>query len=153
MLSSKRLLTSALCLYLLVCFAPSKADAQQKQFSTAIVCPANIEIDESALPIPGWSTASAKQQRSFERISIFNGKVGGTEYDLAPDDQKEQGNRITQTWILKEYRTMNIFLRCRYRDTSVVLYKDLPPGIETCSLRFSIDRNGAIIGRSDMACR
>lgn len=153
MLSSKRLLPSALCLFLLVCSAPPKADAQKKQLSTPVVCPANIEVDESVLPIPGWSTDPVKQQRKFERISVFNGKAGGREFDLAPDDQKEAGNRVTQTWILGGYRTMNIFLRCRYHDTPVVVYKDLPPGIETCTLRFSANRKGTIIGQSDMACR
>lgn len=153
MLSSKRLLPSALCLFLLVCPAPPKADAQQKKLSTPVVCPATIEVDESVLPIPGWSTDSAKQQRRFERISIFNGNVGGKEFELAPDNQKEVGNRVTQTWILEGYRTMNIFLRCRYHDTSVVVYKDLPPEIERCTLRFSADRKGTIIGQSEMACR
>jgi hypothetical protein len=51
---------------------------------SAIVCPANNEVDESVLPVAGWSTGSAKQQWRFERISIFNGKVGEREYELSP---------------------------------------------------------------------
>jgi hypothetical protein len=153
MLSIEHLLVLALSSCSLACSAFSHAKAQQRQSSTVVVCPASIDVTESVVPTPGWSVGSAKQQRRFERISIYNGRVGGREFELAPDDQKEEGNRITQTWSLKGYRTMNIFLRCRYHDTSAVLYMDLPPETQTCSLRFVADKRGTIVGQSDMTCR
>jgi hypothetical protein len=132
----------------LVAFAP--AYGQQK---AAVVCPPSIAVTESAAPIPGWNISTGKVEHAFERISIFNGKPGEREFDLAPDDQKQAGNRIAQTWTLKAYRTMNIFLRCRYHDTAVVLSMDLPPNIEDCKLRFTADARGRITGKSDMECR
>lgn len=137
------------CALALVWFPP--AYGQQK--AAPVVCPASIAVTESVAPIPGWSGAAAKTQHAFERISIFNGKSGEREFELAPDNQKQEGNRIAQTWNLKGYRTMNIFLRCRYHDTSVVLFMDLPPNIEFCTLRFAADSRGKILGKSDMECR
>lgn len=152
MSSNERWLGSALCVYSLVCSALSNASAQPKQSLTTLACPATIEVIESVAPISGWSAGPATRQRSFERISIYNGKAGGREFELAPDNQKQEGNRVTQTWSLKGYRKMNVFLRCRYRDTPVVLYRDVPSQIETCTLRFSTGSNGQIIGRSEMGC-
>ena len=146
-------LPSILFFCLLICATPSRGTAQQQPASKEIVCPAILEVNESILPIPGWNTTPARQQHKFERISIFNGTPGDKEFELAPDDEKQQGTRVTQTWSLKDYRTMNIFLRCRYHDTPVVVYKDLPAEIRTCTLRFSTDKKGTIIGQSDMICR
>jgi len=137
----------------LVFGACSTADAQDKQLPTQVVCPANITVAETVAPISSWSVVPTKVQRSFERISVFNGTPGGQEYDLAPDDQKEKGTRITQTWNVKAYRTMPVFIRCRYRGTSVVLLQDLPLEITTCTLRITTDAKGNITGESNMECR
>jgi len=142
----------------LLCFALllgscSIAGAQDKSVASSVVCPANITVAESVAPISGWTGAPAKAQHSFQRISVYNGTPGNQEYDLAPDDEKEKGTRITQTWDLKAYRTMNIFLRCRYHDTSVVLLRDLPPDLTACTLRFSLNAKGDIVGDSSMECR
>jgi hypothetical protein len=141
-------MSSVSCALALLAFAP--VYGQQK---AGVVCPPSITVTESAAAIPGWNVSTAKVEHAFERISVFNGKPGEREFDLAPDDQKQAGNRVTQTWTLKPYRTMNIFLRCRYHDTAVVLFMDLPPNIENCELRFTADTRGRITGKSDMECR
>lgn len=143
MLLSERLLVSALCLGSVLCSSST----------AAVTCPATVEVTESVTPSPPWNAGPAKHPRKFERISIYNGKAGEREFELAPDNQKQEGNKITQTWRLKAYRTTNIFLRCRYSGTSAVLYTNLPPEIETCTFRFLTDRKGAIIGQSEMVCR
>jgi hypothetical protein len=153
MLLNKRALTRTFCLYSLVYAVAPHATAQQPPLVNAVACPAAIEVTESAVPISGWSANQAKQLRKFERVSIYNSDAGGREFELAPDDQKEQGSRTIQTWNLKEYRTMNVFLRCRYRDTLVVLQMDLPLRIEKCTLRFVANKKGMIVGPSEMECR
>jgi hypothetical protein len=60
---------------------------------------------------------------------------------------------VVQTWNLNAYRTMNIFLRCRYRDTSVVLSMDLPPNLQTCTFSFETDSKGKITGKPGLLCR
>jgi hypothetical protein len=140
-----------LCCLVLVQLAP--VYGQPAKAALPVVCPATITVNESVAPVLGWMVTASKTQHAFERISVYNGKSGGEEYDLAPDNEKRQGNRIAQVWMLKGYRTMNIFLRCRYRDTSAVLTMDLPPRLETCALRFTADTQGRVAGESDMECR
>jgi len=134
-------------------FASPTGYAQQKQTSTPVVCPVNITVEETTAPAPTWSVAPAKAQRSFERISVYNVGADGQEFDLAPDDQKEKGKKITQTWNVNDYRSLKVFMRCRYHDTSVVLLQELPPEITVCTLRFTNAANGIAPGESSMECR
>jgi hypothetical protein len=146
-------LTLRLCICIgVVGLMLAPASGQQKPAS-AVVCPAVLTATETAAPTPGWDSEAGKVQHAFERISVFNGKAGGPEFELAPDGQKQDGTRVTQTWTLKAYRTMKIFLRCRYHDTPVVYFRDLPAEVATCTLRFTADGRGKITGRSEMECR
>ena len=89
----------------------------------------------------------------FDRISIYNGKQGGQEYELAPDDDKKVGVKVTQSWLLKDYRSMNIFLRCRYQGTEAVIARDIPANFQTCTFKFDISPKGAISGGRSFSCR
>ncbi|MGD0930600.1 MAG: STY0301 family protein [Candidatus Korobacteraceae bacterium] len=133
--------------------ASAAGHAQQKQISTPAVCPASITVEETTAPAPNWSVAPAKSEHNFERISVYNVGADGQEFDLAPDDQKEKGKKITQTWNVKDYRSLKVFMRCRYQDTSVVLLRELPSAVTTCTLRFTDAANGIVAGESSMECR
>ena len=91
--------------------------------------------------------------RQFERINIYNGKPGGEEYDLAPDDQTQAGSRITQVWFLKDYRSMAIFVRCRYRGTSAVTTLDVPAKYQKCTFTFEMDKKNNITGTPEFSCK
>ena len=119
----------------------------------ALQCPAAVTITETPVPPNGWRAADGKSQRAFERISIYNGQEGGREYELAPTGQKENGTQITQTWTLKAYRDMNLFLRCRYRDTAAVLSIDIPAAIAVCTFVFDLAPGGRIIGKPTLSCK
>lgn len=121
--------------------------------SQTVACPESVTVTESAAATGGWHSSSAKAEHRFERISVYNGKQGGEGYDLAPDDEKTSGRATVQTWVLKGYRGMNLFLRCRYHDTAVTLDKDLPAPLQTCTLTFEIRKDGTIIGKSVALCR
>lgn len=146
----------SLCIVFLGCslgvFLP-RLDAQDKQTPARVVCPSNITVVETVAPISGWSVVPATSRRKFERISVYNGSPGGQEYDLAPDDQKEKGKKITQTWDVKAYRSMNVFIRCRYHDTSVVLLRELSSDVTSCTLQFTAATNGTVSADSTMECR
>ena len=137
----------------LIVFPMFRVQGQNAAARPALSCPATVKITETAVSIDGWKGSSATVERSFERISIYNGTDGGQEYDLAPDDQKEQGKNIIQTWNLKGYRQMNIFMRCRYKDTSAVLSMDLPASLQTCTFSFISDAKGKIAGKPVVSCR
>jgi hypothetical protein len=118
-----------------------------------VSCPETISVTESAATTAGWRSASAKVEHRFERVSIYNGTEGGQEYELAPDDEKARGRATVQTWFLKDYRSMNLFLRCRYHDTSVTLTADLPAPLQTCAFTFELRKDGSFAGESTAVCR
>jgi hypothetical protein len=153
MLSIERSLTLAFLWLSLALVDSSAALAQQTQLPNPVLCPANITALEDAAPVSGWEVVPEKAQRKFERISVYNVGADKQEFDLAPDDQAQNRNRFTQTWHLKGYRTMSLFVRCRYHDTSVVLLRELTPQVNTCTLRFTTDAKGNIAGESNMECR
>ncbi len=146
-------LSVPVCFLLLGVTVTPRVDAQVRTGASSVTCPATIEVTESASLVPGWTSAPGKRVRKFENASIYNGEPGGKEFELAPDEQKDDGAKVLQTWRLRGYRTMNVFLRCRYQDTAAALQIDLPLRIETCTFRFSITKKGAIVGSRELVCR
>ena len=117
-------------------------------------CPASITVTESAAPAPGWKTSASQTPHAFERVSVYNGTAGGQEFELAPDTGKDSpAGKIVQTWNLADYRSMNIFLRCRYHDTSVTLLADVPAALKTCTFFFTLTKQNAIVGKSSLLCQ
>lgn len=121
--------------------------------AAALSCPEKLTVAESVAQAPGWKASGGQSEHAFERVSIYNGNAGGQEYDLAPDLQNQTGRNVSQTWNLKDYRTMNIFLRCRYHDTTAVFYRDVPAGLRTCTFTFTSEKKGDFIGKSVLTCR
>ena len=127
--------------------------AQTKPAAATLSCPESIKVTETAVPIGGWKAAPAQVEHAFERVSIYNGQAGGQEFDLAPDDEKQSGGKTIQTWNLKNYRSMNIFLRCRYHDTTATLHMDAPANLTSCVLTFTLDKKGVFLDKSSLICR
>ena len=134
-------------------FAAAAAVQGQPPSSAGLSCPQTITVMETAAPVGPWRPEAAKVDRPFERVSIYNGTAGAKEYDLAPDDQQQSGKQVAQTWKLKAYRSMNVFLRCRYRNTSVSLRRDIPAEIEQCTFSFETNGAGGITGKPVLVCR
>ena len=133
--------------------AVSLARAQETPRKQTLSCPATIRVTETARAVDSWKGSTVTVERPFERVSIYNGEDGGKEYELAPDEQKEEGKRISQLWNLKGYRSMNIFMRCRYRDTGAVLSINIPATIQTCRFIFELDPKGKILGKPTAGCQ
>jgi hypothetical protein len=135
MSSSRRLrLTGIVALAILTAAA---AWAQSKAAAKPFACPAVITVSSTASAPAGWRAAApAAHEYKFLRINIYNGTPGKQEYDLAPDSQKQDGKRVTQTWDLAAYRDSNLFVRCRYEGTSATLESDLPLPLKTCVFSF-----------------
>ncbi len=142
--SSRLTLALALAAPAYGAWPPSEAGAQ------SLVCPSSISVTESA-NVEGWNSQAAGAQHPFERISVFN-RDSKQDYDLAPDSEQHSGNKLVQTWNLKDYRTMPLFLSCRYRDTSLTLTRELPAPLTTCTFTFQLDKNGGIVAPT-MACK
>lgn len=129
-----KLIPALLCVMLV---ANATTLSQVRAVHPTLRCPERIEITEQVSPIKGWEGHSAQVERRFERVSIYNGQPRGQEFELAPENQQEVQGRVSQTWNLKGYRSMNIFVRCRYSDTRVILVADIPSYDETCSFNFA----------------
>jgi len=97
-------------------------------------CPATLAVSEQPEAPAGWSAAPGRNHRELKTAKVYNGKAGGQEYDLAPDDTRTHGRRLTLSWNLKDYRQMNLFVRCFYHDTEATIHADLPARLTSCSL-------------------
>lgn len=89
----------------------------------------------------------------FLRPSLYNGTPGKEEYELAPDDTRTQGTAVRQTWKLSDYRSMNLFARCRYSGTSATVTADLPAKMNTCTFSFVHDPAKGEISSPAFECR
>jgi hypothetical protein len=112
-----------------------------------------VKVVETPTPPADWKAASGQSEHPFQRVSIYNGTAGGQEYDLAPDGEKNVAGKIIQTWNLKDYRIMNLFLRRRYHDTSATLFMDVPASYTSCTFTFTLDKKGVFVGKSNLLCR
>lgn len=140
-------------LFACACVLAALPLAAQQAKTAAVVCPAAITVHESVAPVAGWTVTAGDVERRFERISVFNGKPGGPEYDLAPDTDKIEHHIVTQTWNLADYRDMDIFLRCRYQGTSAVLTVDLAPALKLCTFRYQAGPDGSVVAHAQMSCQ
>jgi hypothetical protein len=113
---------------------------------------AGLAFAEQPVHCPATISAGG-EQHSYQRISVLNGKPGGQEYDLAPDASQVRNQRVTQTWYLKDYRDMPLFLRCHYTGTREVRHLDLPSPLATCRQSFNLDKRGNLSGPYEMECR
>lgn len=94
-----------------------------------------------------------KAEHALQTAKIYNGNPGKEEYDLAPDDDVKQGKSALLTWIVKDYRQMNVFVRCFYFDTKATITANIPPAINRCSVTLEMTANGTIVGKTQMKCQ
>lgn len=118
----------------------------------SIACPSSILVVETASQASGWVTEDAKRVHPFERMSVFN-KRANREFDLAPDSQRRVGGTTIQEWVLVGYRSMPVYIRCRYMGTAVAFVAELGSQVERCTMRIAVDSRGQIEGKSVSECR
>jgi hypothetical protein len=124
------------------------------QAGGAFSCPATVTVTEQAQGPQGWAAGSSvKAEHALQTAKIYNGNPGKEEYDLVPDDDVKQGKNALLTWIVKDYRQMNLFVRCFYFDTKVTITANVPPAINRCSVKLEMTANGTIVGKTQMTCQ
>ena len=117
------------------------APAAPAQPAGAFTCPATFTVTEPA-----------KSEHAFQTVKIYNGNPGKEEYDLRPDDESKKGKSVRLTWVLKDYRTMNLFIRCYYYDTKATITANIPASVNKCSVTLEMKTDGTIVGKSQMKC-
>jgi hypothetical protein len=149
-MSSSNILVYSLFLFLLL---PHSSQQDEPKLVGQLICPTSIAVEESAASPPaGWQASSKDLAKKFERISVYQVLPEGRELDLAPDGQEQSGKSISQVWHLPRDRSSPVFLRCRYRDTSITLRTKIPSAIQVCSLRYIADEHGRVEGASEANC-
>jgi len=121
--------------------------------TVAFTCPATITTSETAAQIDGWTAEAASSKHRFQMPKVYNGKPGGEEYELKPDDQKTAGKKTIFLWKLSDYRDLNLFVRCVYHGTSATVTADIPAALKTCTATVELTSKGEVVGRSEMACK
>ena len=112
--------------------------------------PAPLACPATLTPVGASGPNAAKE---FLHVNIYNGKPGGEEYDLAPDDEKQAGTKTTQIWILKDYRSLPIFARCQYRGTKETKAVDVPAKYQKCTFTFEMNQKNEITGKPEFSCK
>jgi hypothetical protein len=118
-----------------------------------LTCPASVTVVEKAETSPPWQSEQASAQHKFLRPSLYNGTRGKQEYELAPDREEIQGRRVLQTWILSDYRDMNIFVRCRYENAGATVAIDLPASLKICVFSFDNSAKKDSISSPSFECK
>lgn len=122
------------------------------QNAAPFACPATLSVTEQPQVPYGWSGVAANSIHPFKNLKVLNGNPGKEEYDLKPDDEMRRGRKVTLSWNLKDYRDMNLFIRCSYRDTESQVTTDLPARLTVCSVTLEFNTGNQIIGNSQMEC-
>jgi|ERR1017187_138988 hypothetical protein len=123
------------------------------QDSRNFACPSSLVVTEQAAVPHGWSGSAAKTEHLFKTAKIYNGDPGKDEFDLKPDDQAKRSKNLILSWSLKDYRDMNLFVRCSYYDTSVTVTAYIPSTINKCYVTLELTSNNQIVGKSQMKCQ
>jgi hypothetical protein len=139
-------------LLLILSTAALLAPAASAQTKSAFACPATLTVAEQAQTSDGWTGTAAKAEHLLQTAKIYNGNPGKEEYDLRPDDEAQKGKTALLTWVLKDYRTMNLFVRCFYYDTKVTVTANIPAAVNKCSVTLEMKSDGTIVGKSQMRC-
>lgn len=72
---------------------------------------------------------------------------------MKPDDQAKRSKNLILSWRLKDYRDMNLFIRCSYYDSSVTVTANIPSTINKCSVTLELTSSNQIVGKSQMKCQ
>jgi hypothetical protein len=139
-------------LLLVLSAAALLAPAASAQAKSAFACPATLTVTEQSQTLEGWAGTAVKSDHALQTAKIYNGNPGKEEYDLRPDDEAQKGKSALLTWILKDYRTMNLFVRCFYYDTKATVTANIPAAVNKCSVALEMKSDGTIVGKSQMKC-
>jgi hypothetical protein len=116
-------------------------------------CPSSLVVSEQAQVPIGWSGTAVKIEHLFKTAKIYNGDPGKDEFDLKPDDEAKRSKNLILSWSLKDYRDMNLFVRCFYYDTSVTVTANIPSTINKCSVTLELTSSNQIVGKPQMKCQ
>ncbi len=105
---------------------------------TTVVCPEKIRPTAALETAPsGWTAMLAGSGDSyFEGVTIYDGHPKEMA-SLTPDNKNEKTN--VNVWTIMPHATRRVWIGCRYRQTSLILGKEMPNGTSKCVVTYISD--------------
>lgn len=98
-------------------------------------CPPEIKVKQLlTVQVPGWSTGSDGAPHHLAGLTFFEGKPE-ERASLAPDKQTVATGKTVASWTFGA--NSSTWVACRYAATDVLLTRELPKTIRTCSIVYS----------------
>ncbi len=127
------------------------ATAQVKTDTAAnsLHCPQRINSEQSiSTQEAGWLSSQIAKSHPFLGVSFFVGPLEN-KVELAPQSETKRGPTTVSTWAIDQSRGPHN-LACSYSGTSVVLVKNLPVSIKSCSI--SSNRRSQRVDARSLTC-
>jgi len=118
------------------CFVVLTIAALAVSAADVVRCPSKIEVKQRlAVPVPGWSVISEELPQQLAGLTFFDGKPE-EKASLVPDKQAKVNGKTVASWTFG-VSGRPIWVACRYSSTDVVLTRELPKNIRTCTITYS----------------
>ncbi|SRR5579885_1036681 len=103
-------------------------------------CQAEIKVRQQIVAAAsGWSALLDDMPHLLAGITFYEGKPED-KASLAPDTERKSGNKVVSTWLFSG-GPQSTWVACRYAWTSVLLTRELPKSIHTCSATYNSREN------------
>jgi len=101
-----------------------------------VACPSEIVVEQTlAEPVEGWTTEVDPWPTELVNLSVFDGPPEELA-DLIFDDEVEDSETWTVSWLLQADNPRGYWIRCRYANTLVTITQQLPEGVTRCEMVF-----------------
>lgn len=118
-------------LALAVTLAPSLATSSEPE-GTAMSCPESIAVEQRAIgPAPGWSARSTEVPHRLRQVTLYWGHPSRRASLVPDEEQARAGGTVGVVWKLGQ-GTERYWLECAYRNTDVVLFREVPARATRC---------------------
>ncbi len=101
-----------------------------------VACPFEIVVEQTLVePVEGWSTEADPWPTELVNLSVFDGPPEELA-ELIYDDEVEDSETWTISWLLQADNPRGYWIRCRYANTLVTITQQLPVGVTRCDMVF-----------------
>ena len=102
----------------------------------AVQCPPRIEVNQRlAVRLPGWSAISDQIPHQLAGLTFFDGNPRD-QASLATDKQTTVNGKTVASWTFGVSGSPT-WVACRYAATDVMLTRELPRPVRSCSITYA----------------
>lgn len=101
-----------------------------------VTCPFEIDVAQALNgTVDGWTTGADPWPMELANLSLFDGPPEEL-FELVYDDEVEDSDTWTVSWLLDAENPRGYWVRCRYANTLVTIERQLPAGATRCDIVF-----------------